>query len=141
MGLLHMGGTDLFLKKAPIRPFSWGGVKSSRSRAPPCAPHDYDWVRMLLALQFQRHTLISLLRCLSDDGTPRAGMLRHLSDEVTAEQLEHSEVAGTASILEVWPSNASHRTRSACNRLLRPATTAEVGNWADSPCHAVRLWS
>ena len=43
----------------------------------------------------------SLLCPASEDGTPGAGMLRHLSDEVTAEQLECSEVAGTASILEV----------------------------------------
>ena len=34
-------------------------------------------------------------------------MLRHHSDEVTAEQLERSEVAGTASILEVRPTTAS----------------------------------
>ena len=38
---------------------------------------------------------------IREDGTPRAGVLRHPSDEVTAEQLERIEVAGATSILQV----------------------------------------
>ncbi len=52
-------------------------------------------------MPFECQLDVDLLPALREDGTPRAGMLRRLSDEVTAEQLENSEVAGTASILEV----------------------------------------
>jgi hypothetical protein len=46
--------------------------------------------------------LVSWLLCFCrEDGTPRVGVLRHPSDEVTAEQLERSEVAGATSILQV----------------------------------------